>query len=213
MAGLYGLYDGLEETAFKQVAGGYVFQTNNLWVIGPRRRYFVNEAQKAEIAERMRQIMGELKPFIIVSLIVLPLVTVAAAFWFIIGLRAPQGTVYLYMGLLLLGIFVPYFAIIHAYRIGRLHPLIAGLQRSDERITWREGTASFAANMSLKFLLMLFVAPVIIFANVALNLAVAFFEDRPIPLMDVLMMAFGSLMIAYFTYLLILRANGKRRAS
>jgi hypothetical protein len=208
-----GLYDRLEETAFKQVAGGYVFQTGNPWVIGPQRRYFVNEAQKAEIAECMRQIMGELKPFIIVSLIVLPLVTVAAAFWFIIGLRAPQGTVYLYMGLLSLGIFVPYFAIIHAYRIGRLHPLIAGLPRSDERITWREVTESFAANVSLKFLVMLLVAPVIIFGNVAMNLAVAFVEDRPIPLMDVLMMAFGGLMTAYVTYLLILREKGKRTAS
>ncbi len=208
-----GLYDGLEETAFKRVAGGYVFQTYNPWVVGPKRRYFVNEAQKGRIAECMRQIMGELKPFIIVSAVVLPLLTLAATFWFIIGLRAPLGTVYLYMGLLLLGIFLPYFAIIHAYRIGRLHPLIAGLPRSDERITWREGTETFAANVSSKFLLILFVAPVIIFGNAAMNLAVAIVEDRPIPLMDVLMMAFGVLMAAYVTYLLILREKGKRRAS
>jgi len=208
-----GLYDRLEATAFKRVAGGYVFQTNNPWVVGPKRRYFVNEAQKGEIAECIRQIMGELKPFIIVSLIVLPLVTVVAAFWFIIGLRAPQGTVYLYMGLLLLGIFLPYFAIIHAYRIGRLHSLIASLPRSDERITWREGTETFAANVSFKYLLMLFVAPVIIFGNVAMHLAVAIVEDRPIPLMDVLMMAFGGLMVAYPIYLLILREKGKRSAN
>src|SRR5580700_12103092 len=106
--------------------------------------------------------------------------------------------------------FLPYFEIIPAYRIGRLHPLIAGLPRSDERITWREGTETVAANVSFKFLLMLFVAPVIIFGNVAMNLAVAIVEDRPIPLMDVLMTAFGVLMAAYVTYVLILREKGKR---
>ena len=60
---------------------------------------------------------------------------------------------------------------------------------------------------------MLFVAPVIIFGNVAMHLAVAIVEDRPIPLMDVLMMAFGGLMVAYPIYLLILREKGKRSAN
>ena len=43
-----GLYDGLEEVAFKPVAGGFVFQTSNPWLIGRQRRYFVNETQKVD---------------------------------------------------------------------------------------------------------------------------------------------------------------------
>ena len=31
-----GLYDGLEEVAFKRTEGGYVFQANNRFLIGPQ---------------------------------------------------------------------------------------------------------------------------------------------------------------------------------
>jgi hypothetical protein len=44
-----------EETSFRPTAGGYVFQTPNPWLLGPSRRYLVNEAQKAEIAACLRR--------------------------------------------------------------------------------------------------------------------------------------------------------------
>jgi hypothetical protein len=77
-----GLYDGLEEVAFKRIAGGYVFQTNNAWLIGPRRRYFVNEAQKADIAACMRRTLKRLKPFALAAAILIPVVITGSLFWF-----------------------------------------------------------------------------------------------------------------------------------
>src|ERR1700688_562234 len=76
-----GLYDGLEEVSFKRIDGGYVFQSNNPWLIGPRRRYFVNEAQKAEIAACLRETLRRIKPFALVSAVLIPLVLAAAVLW------------------------------------------------------------------------------------------------------------------------------------
>jgi hypothetical protein len=77
-----GLYDGLEEVPFKRIAGGYVFQTNNPWFIGPKRRYVVNEAQKADIAACMRETFRRLKPFVFVAMVLIPAVLVGSIFWF-----------------------------------------------------------------------------------------------------------------------------------
>jgi hypothetical protein len=77
-----GLYDGLEEVAFKPIAGGYVFQANNPWLIGPRRRYFVNEAQKADIAACVRETLKRLKPFVLAAAILIPVIMVGSIFWF-----------------------------------------------------------------------------------------------------------------------------------
>jgi hypothetical protein len=63
-----GLYDGLEEVAFKRTEGGYVFQANNRFLIGPRRRFLVNEAQKADIAACMRETLRRIKPFVFVMM-------------------------------------------------------------------------------------------------------------------------------------------------
>jgi len=309
-----GLYDGLEEVAFKQVAGGYVFQSSNPWLIGRQRRYFVNEAQKSEIAACIRQTLRRMTPFVLVMAVLIPLVLVAATFWLVMGGRptatltvvtevdhvsqstvstlpiyptgatfpytvappagsmavtaihvsgppgagaiagftvvdqtgqsttytqpfgpdgakftfsAPNGSavftlvgragvtpgvIYLYIGLLALGMFLPFITLTHAYRMRKLQPLLAGLPRSDERITLRENVAGLAARMSLKLALVLLVAGAMAFSGGALHLADAILEDRPIPKMDFLTMATTGLMTAYFAYLLVLRLR-KRRAS
>ena len=77
-----GLYDGLEEAAFKQVSNGYVFTSCCPWLIGPRRRYLVNESQKAEIAECIRQSLRRIKPFVFSAAILIPLVLIGSIFWF-----------------------------------------------------------------------------------------------------------------------------------
>jgi hypothetical protein len=314
MAGLAGLYDGLEEVAFKPVAGGYVFQTSSPWLIGRQRRYFVNEAQKAEIAACLRQTMRRKTPFVLVMAVLFPLVLAAAAFWLVIGghptatltvvtevdhasqslvstlpiaptgatfpytVAPPAGSmavtaihvsgppggdavagftvvdqtgqsttytqpfgpdgakftfsgangsavftlagragvtpgaIYLYMALLALAMFLPFIALTHAYSMRKLQPLLAGLPRSEERITWRENVPALAAKMSLKFVLVLLVAFVIAFSGGALSMADAILEDRPISKMDLLNLAINGLMGAYFAYLLVLRLR-KRRAS
>jgi hypothetical protein len=307
-----GLYDGLEEVAFKPVAGGYVFQTSNPWLIGRQRRYFVNETQKVEIAACIRQTMRRMTPFVLVTAVLIPLLLVAVVFWLVIGDRptatltvvtevdhtsrstvttlpidptgatfsytvappagsmavtairvsgppggsavagftvvdqtgqsttyaqpfgpdgakftfsapngravftlvgragATPGTIYLYVGLLAFGMFLPFIIFTHAYRMRQLQPLLAGLPRSDERITWRENVEGLATKMSLKFVLVLLVAGVMALSGGALHLLDSILENRPISKMDVLAMATSGLMTACFAYLLVLRLRKPR---
>ena len=76
-----GLYHGVEELAFTRVAGGFVFQTHNPWFFGPRRRYFVNEAQKSTIAACLRETLRRLIPVVIVAAIAIPLVLIGGTLW------------------------------------------------------------------------------------------------------------------------------------
>ena len=76
-----GIYDGVDEIAFTSVAGGFVFQTNNRWFFGPRRRYFVNDAQKSIISACIRETLRRLIPVVIVAAIVFPLVLIGGTFW------------------------------------------------------------------------------------------------------------------------------------
>ena len=306
-----GLYDGLEEVAFKRISGGYLFVLNNPWLIGPRRRYFVNEAQKAQIAECLRQTLRRIKPFALVCAVLIPLVLVAAVLWLafsgctlsvttvgatgesstytqpigptgatgtlagaagataifkvsgppgkdatvsftgvgtdgkasgpwvaqfgpagskidfadasghIVGSAtlvgrtgATPGSILLYAMLLTLGMFVPYIALMHAYSMRRLRPLIAGLPRSDERISLREGIEGFAAKAPFKLLVVMGAGGAMGFVGNAMNLADAILESRPIanPQIVLLEMAASCLATAYFAYLMILKAKLKRNA-
>src|SRR4051812_26142891 len=76
-----GLYDGVEEVRFTSVAGGFVFQTNNPWFFGPRRRYFVNEAQKSAISACIRETLRRLIPLVIAAAILIPIVLISGTFW------------------------------------------------------------------------------------------------------------------------------------
>ena len=312
MAGLAGLYDGLEEVAFKPVAGGYVFQTSNPWLIGRKRRYFVNETQKAEIVTCIRQTMRRKMPFALAMAVLFPLVLVAAVFWLVIGdqptatltvvtevdhtsrstvatlpidlsgaafsytvdppaggmavtavhvsgppgggavagftvvdqtgqsttyaqpfgpdgakftFSAPNGnavftlvgragvtpgTIYLHVGLLAFGMFLPFITLAHAYGMRKLQPLIAGLPLSDERITLRENVEAFAAKMSVKLVVVLLVAGGMGFIGGVMHLVDMSLEDRPIAKMDLLTMATSGLMTACFAYLLVLRLRKPR---
>jgi hypothetical protein len=79
-----GLYDGLEEVAFKRTEGGYVFQANNRFLIGPRRRFLVNEAQKADIAACLRETLRRIRPFVFVAMVALPALIVGLIYWFFV---------------------------------------------------------------------------------------------------------------------------------
>ena len=81
-----GLYNGVEELAFTRVADGFVFQTNNPWFFGPRRRYFVTDAQKSIISACIRETLRRLMPIVIAAAIVIPLVLIGGTLW-----RALQG--------------------------------------------------------------------------------------------------------------------------
>ncbi len=46
---------GIEEAQFKRVPEGWLFTTPNPWIVGRRRTYLVNDAQKPAIAARVRR--------------------------------------------------------------------------------------------------------------------------------------------------------------
>jgi hypothetical protein len=83
-----GLNEGLEEVGFRPTAGGYVFQTNNRWFVGPKRSYLVTETQKAEIAACVRETLKSVKRFALIALAIFPLVVAAGGFW----LASQRGT-------------------------------------------------------------------------------------------------------------------------
>jgi hypothetical protein len=78
-----GLYDGIKETAFKRIAGGYVSESRNPWLFGPSHRHLVDEAQKAEIAGCIRDTLKRIKPYAFVAAGVIPVVLGACIFWLV----------------------------------------------------------------------------------------------------------------------------------
>jgi hypothetical protein len=210
-----GLYDGVEEVAFKPIAGGYVFQSNNPWLIGPRRRYFVNETQKAEIAACLRETLRRIKPYVFAAAALIPVALVAEGLWLALGRGATPGTTALYTALLALGLFVPYIAMVHIYSMRRLLPLIAGLPRTNERITLGEGTRSFAAKASFKMLVLLLLGPVLIVIGNAMILLDVTLDGRSLynPEMLLFSTAISALAAVYFSYLMILRMRQNRSAA
>ena len=69
-----GLYDGLEEAAFfKRADGGYIYGSPNPWLFGPSVNYVVTEAEKAAIANRIRDTLRAVKPVVLAAMIVIPI--------------------------------------------------------------------------------------------------------------------------------------------
>jgi hypothetical protein len=113
--------------------------------------------------------------------------------------------------LLAFGLFAPYIALMHAYSMRRLKPLLAGLPRTHERIGLAEGYQRFAAKGSFKLLVVLGVGCAMAFLGNAMGLADAILENRPIANPAMLLgMAGTGLTTAYVAYLMILRVRLKR---
>jgi hypothetical protein len=151
-----GLYDGMEEAPFKRVEGGYVFQARNPWFFGRSRHYLVNEAQKAAIAACLRDALRKLKPWVIVAMVVLPLLLCGG----VVLLLALGEATFVNTFAFMLAVFVPYTAWTHIYIVRRLRPLIAGLPRTNQKITLGEGLTNFVVHMSFKFRLLLLCAAI-----------------------------------------------------
>jgi len=305
-----GLYDGLEEVAFKPSAfGGYVFQTNHPCLIGPKRRYSVNDAQKAEIAACLRETFRRIKPFVFVMMIVIPLGIFGGTLWLAfhtgtldvvvtdaagthtvtqwITPMGSRGTVsapgsasvlfevsgppgqgatisfkplipgkdwkptvqvfssggarlqladasgqivsrIIFLGhyptqlagmaytmLLMVGLFVPYFAALHLYSRARLRPLIAGLPPTDEKFTARDIRRHFSGKASRKLVVLMLVGSAMAFFANAINLIAPLLEHRSPPALGLCLVGMGvsALGCAWQTYLLILNIRMQRAAT
>jgi hypothetical protein len=111
-----------KDIIFKPVPGGYVYRIPNAWVFGSGVHLLVDERQKAAIIRTMDSV---------------PLFPIIAAWW--VTLSIVFGTVALSHNVLiatsvLLSIYGALF-ISRRVLLSRLRPVLAGLPKTDERIT------------------------------------------------------------------------------
>jgi len=76
-----GLYDGIEQAAFRKIEGGYIFYCASPWLFGRRRGYLVDAEQKQAIAQCLRETLRRLKPFVLIAAVLIPLALLGGTFW------------------------------------------------------------------------------------------------------------------------------------
>ena len=121
---------------FKPVPGGYVYRNPNAWVFGSGVHLLVDEGQKAAIIRTMDSV--PLFPIIAASWITLSIVFGSVALW-AAGTLSHNVRDVLIATSVLLSI---YGALLISRRVllARLRPVVAGLPRTDERITRADTT-------------------------------------------------------------------------
>jgi hypothetical protein len=127
---------GIEEGVFKQVSeDAWLFKAPRPWLVGPAPHYVVNDAQKAAIATRLRWSKR-------ISIVMVYIFLVILGF---IAVRIPEIPLevawYCAVPVLIVLVF--------GGRYLAIRPLIAGLPRSRDRITFSEQTRRVAAHTSL----------------------------------------------------------------
>jgi hypothetical protein len=154
-----GLYDGLEEAAFfKQADGRYIYGSPNPWLFGPSVNYVVTEAEKAAIANRVRDTLRAVKPAALAAMIVMPIFLLGVTTLVVLS-GASSFIVYS----LAFVVFSLYIGLMHRYSMRRLRPLIANLPRTSERIALHAQAAKFNAHVPRKLLLFLLSSTAIAF--------------------------------------------------
>jgi hypothetical protein len=135
---------GVEEALFKRVGDGWIFSAPNPWTFGRRHSYLVNDAQKAELAMRVRR--GRyFRLLAIIPMFGLPLATFLLAPSL---LRAPSITTWVLFAL---------FVVVASVAMNLcdylpVRPLLVGLPRTTERIGLVEMHGRQAQAMSVKAL-------------------------------------------------------------
>jgi hypothetical protein len=135
---------GVEEALFKRVGDGWIFSAPNPWTFGRRHSYLVNDAQKAELAMRVRR--GRyFRLLAIIPMFGLPLATFLLAPSL---LRAPSITTWV-----LFALFVAVASVaMNLCDYLPVRPLLVGLPRTTERIGLVEMHGRQAQAMSVKAL-------------------------------------------------------------
>jgi hypothetical protein len=135
---------GVEEALFKRVADGWIFSAPNSWTFGRRHSYLVNDAQKAQLAMRVRR--GRyFRLLAIIPMFGLPLATFLLAPSL---LRAPSITTWVLFAL---------FVVVASVAMNLcdylpVRPLLVGLPHTTERIGLVEMHGRQAQAMSVKAL-------------------------------------------------------------
>jgi hypothetical protein len=204
-------YDGAEDAAFKPVWGGYVAQLPAASLIGRSRRYFVNAAQKDEIAATLRH---QRRSLLVLLLFVVPLGAVLGLLMGVLHNQDPGlSPLWFALGYLLLTVVVFLAAVLRSICLMRsLQPMLATLPRTAERITLREQVETIAKRVSGTVLVLGIVSGPLMTLSQILPVIEAMQQGRLgfalawhlIPCL------FGALLSAYFAWLLAirLRRNG-----
>jgi hypothetical protein len=207
-------YEGAEESAFKPVAGGYVFQPPSLsWPFARQRGYLVNEAQKAELADCLRRQRRQI--FLLLVVYVLIVLGLMVAFGMSDArLRISSWAFIAIVTVTALAV-IPIVIVPHISLVRSIRPLLAGLPRTDERITVGDQLRSLAAAISGKLLLLGGIGGGTMIIGNIVSIVDAVAGDRGGfrlygPIFGLL---FGALLTSYFAYLAILKAKLKRRAN
>jgi hypothetical protein len=144
------MWDGLngadERVAFKRTAGGYVFRAPSRWLIGPARHYLVDGARKDEIVLALADLREQGARALIVVV-----VAMMAGLVMTIHFRAHL----VLAGVSALALLLAFVALARFHQLAALQPLLAGLPRATERITWRDRLAAASALTSMTQLVML----------------------------------------------------------
>ena len=126
--------DQIRGLMFKQVAGGYLFRAPNPRVFGPTDHYLVNESQRDEILA----IMIPRRPVLLLVLWIggffLALGAVVAAMVVFVGDDYPV-TFFLVVTVAMLIVAIPALHLSASRKLRRLQPILAGVPRTDQRIT------------------------------------------------------------------------------
>ena len=154
--------DGQATAAFKPVDNGYVIRAR--W---PSRYYLVNDAEKAAILERVREVRRVTIPAgVITWCLQSGLVMVV-----FMALSLTQGghLSVIWLLALLLAVMAPIIAIMNIYAMYKLRPLLAGLRpTTQEEICWSDSFEALAKRTPLSWLVGLG------FGSVAMGLMQAF---------------------------------------
>jgi hypothetical protein len=143
------MWDGLngadERVAFKRTADGYVFRAPSRWLIGPARHYLVDGARKDEIVCALADLREQGARALIVAVVAMTVGLVMS-----IHFRAHL----VLAGVSGLALLLAFVALARFHQLAALQPLLAGLPRAAERITWRDRLAAASAATSWTQLVM-----------------------------------------------------------
>jgi hypothetical protein len=140
----------IEAALFKPVGGGWVFQAPNPWVFGRTSRYLVNDAQKAELLAIVTPRSPTLRIAAITAGILLWAIAASIIVWAVSSHDEPTASDALAIFALIV---VPIFlALVFALQrnLRRMQGVLAGAQRTEERITPRELRHAMANAVSLR---------------------------------------------------------------
>ena len=152
-------FDGMEEMSFKRVPEGWVYRVPNPWLLGRSRYYLVSEKQKSEIAGHHRRMWL----FLLLGIAVIAAVGAPLT---LAGFDEQQVVLSLATAALL-GLIVGFVA--NAWLCRTIHPIIADLTPTTQRITQSEVLNTQIAVFSRGYLLFFGSLSLLLFALIALQ--------------------------------------------